>query len=43
MATKDYTDFLSTLYDKEERHDQDESSDEFWGCPQYKEYAEEWA
>lgn len=40
---KDYTDYLQTIdYSKEYEISNQESSDEFYGCPMYKEYVEEW-
>jgi hypothetical protein len=44
LATKDYTDFRDTLLDEPEivYYDPYEWSDEFQGCPQYREYCEEW-
>ena len=42
--TKDYTDFLKSAieYSNEYMIDNQESSDEFYGCPDYKSYYEEW-
>lgn len=43
--TKDYLDFLQTLQDEDQtiHYSNDECSDEFFGCPEYKEYVDEWA
>lgn len=40
--TKDYTDYLQLADCPTEYIDNQESSDEFYGCPDYKKYYEEW-
>lgn len=46
MATKDYIDFRGTIIDDDQDEVQylpREWSDEYYGCPDYREYAEEWS
>ena len=41
--TKDYTDYLQSLdYPEVNYIDNQESSDEFYGCPEYKQYVDDW-
>lgn len=41
--TKDYLDYIQTIdYIDSTVIDNQESSDEFYGCPDYKKYYEEW-
>ena len=40
---KDYVDYIQAIdYSNEYNQDNQESSDEFYGCPEYKRYVEEW-
>lgn len=41
--TKDYTDYLQSLdYSEVNYIDNQEYSDEFYGCPEYKQYVDDW-